>query len=326
MPGSTRKLHRVAPASLTHVDVMLGSLTATSEEFAHSLVAKAEQQGATVTFQSLDNFNPDHLVGPSSPYRSPSRVLVFVLSTHMAGKPASTAEAFLLWLQQSPQSICSLHGTVRESEVEPNIEASAPRAITPSSSSPRKHRITTVPKTAAELQAQPPTRPASKSSMVVNWRYPFGGSDNSLRLDDGPLSGVQYTVFGVGNSIYRTFNATAKYVDTRLHELGALKVFPLGLGDASKWIDVTFMKWEKQLLHLVSAPSNSATTTNVNDTNAHDADQEITLGPTPADISASQQRAKKPSFTRSHSFASMLLRRRSALEPSTPVVMPPLKQ
>ncbi|KAE9206037.1 hypothetical protein PF005_g13169 [Phytophthora fragariae] len=345
-----QKLHRVAPASLTHVDVMLGSLTAMSEEFANSLVAKAAQQGATVTFQSLDNFNPDQLVRPASPYRSSSRVLVFMLSTHMAGRPSSTAEAFLLWHQQSPQSMCSYsqqQKVLRESEEESSVEACAP-TDTATSSSLRKNRLTPVLKTAAELQPQPPTRFTPKPSVLVSWRHPFGGSDASLKEakpDDTPLSGVQYTVFGVGNSICRTYNATANYVDSRLNELGALKVSPLGLGDASKWIDVTFTKWEKQLLRLVASSSSSATTTlnaesellpvpGANSSRSasakHVAGQEIALGPAYADALANQQRVKKLSFTtssaRSLSFANLLGRRRSALEPSTPVVMPPLKQ
>ncbi len=38
-------------------------------------------------------------------------------------------------------------------------------------------------------------------------------------------------VFGLGNKTYEHFNATGKYTDKRLAELGGNRVFDLGLGD-----------------------------------------------------------------------------------------------
>lgn len=38
-------------------------------------------------------------------------------------------------------------------------------------------------------------------------------------------------VFGLGNKTYEHFNAMGKYVDKRLEQLGALRIFELGLGD-----------------------------------------------------------------------------------------------
>lgn len=38
-------------------------------------------------------------------------------------------------------------------------------------------------------------------------------------------------VFGLGNKTYEHFNAMGKLVDKRLAELGAKRVFDLGLGD-----------------------------------------------------------------------------------------------
>lgn len=38
-------------------------------------------------------------------------------------------------------------------------------------------------------------------------------------------------VFGLGNKTYEHFNAMGKYVDKRLEQLGAQRIFDLGLGD-----------------------------------------------------------------------------------------------
>lgn len=45
------------------------------------------------------------------------------------------------------------------------------------------------------------------------------------------LISVLFQVFGLGNKTYEHFNAMGKYVDKRLEELGAQRIFELGLGD-----------------------------------------------------------------------------------------------
>lgn len=40
-----------------------------------------------------------------------------------------------------------------------------------------------------------------------------------------------FQVFGLGNKTYEHYNEVAIYVDKRLEELGATRVFDLGLGD-----------------------------------------------------------------------------------------------
>lgn len=40
-----------------------------------------------------------------------------------------------------------------------------------------------------------------------------------------------FQVFGLGNKTYEHYNKVAIYVDKRLEELGANRVFELGLGD-----------------------------------------------------------------------------------------------
>lgn len=47
-------------------------------------------------------------------------------------------------------------------------------------------------------------------------------------LRPAPLS-IQ--VFGLGNKTYEHFNAMGKYVDKRLEQLGAQRIFELGMGD-----------------------------------------------------------------------------------------------
>lgn len=44
-------------------------------------------------------------------------------------------------------------------------------------------------------------------------------------------TGVYFQVFGLGNKTYEHYNKVAIYVDKRLEELGATRVFELGLGD-----------------------------------------------------------------------------------------------
>lgn len=46
---------------------------------------------------------------------------------------------------------------------------------------------------------------------------------------DSPCSAPQ--VFALGNKTYEHYNAMGIYVDKRLEELGAKRIFDLGLGD-----------------------------------------------------------------------------------------------
>lgn len=42
---------------------------------------------------------------------------------------------------------------------------------------------------------------------------------------------VHLQVFALGNKTYEHYNAMGKYVDKRMEELGAKRIFDLGLGD-----------------------------------------------------------------------------------------------
>uniref|UniRef100_A0A8C1JHB7 NADPH--hemoprotein reductase n=1 Tax=Cyprinus carpio TaxID=7962 RepID=A0A8C1JHB7_CYPCA len=63
---------------------------------------------------------------------------------------------------------------------------------------------------------------------------------------DDDLAGVNFAVFGLGNKTYEHFNATGKYTDKRLAELGGNRVFDLGLGDDDSNLEEDFISWKEQ--------------------------------------------------------------------------------
>uniref|UniRef100_A0A4W3H6G6 P450 (cytochrome) oxidoreductase a n=1 Tax=Callorhinchus milii TaxID=7868 RepID=A0A4W3H6G6_CALMI len=67
-----------------------------------------------------------------------------------------------------------------------------------------------------------------------------------LQETDADLSGVKYTVFGLGNKTYEHFNAMGKYLDKRLEELGAERIFDLGVGDDDGNLEEDFITWREQ--------------------------------------------------------------------------------
>ncbi|KAL0842115.1 hypothetical protein ABMA28_014295 [Loxostege sticticalis] len=65
-----------------------------------------------------------------------------------------------------------------------------------------------------------------------------------LKNGDPDLTGLNYAVFGLGNKTYEHYNAVAIYLDKRLEELGATRVFELGLGDDDANIEDDFITWK----------------------------------------------------------------------------------
>ncbi|XP_066601720.1 NADPH--cytochrome P450 reductase [Prorops nasuta] len=65
-----------------------------------------------------------------------------------------------------------------------------------------------------------------------------------LKTGDGDLTGLNYAVFGLGNKTYEHYNEVAIYVDHRLEQLGATRVFELGLGDDDANIEDDFITWK----------------------------------------------------------------------------------
>lgn len=81
--------------------------------------------------------------------------------------------------------------------------------------------------------------PTDNALQFVNW----------LKSHDNPeaLSGMNYCVFGLGNTQYEHFNSTGKAVDTGLEKLSATRILPIGLGDDDKAIDEDFENWKEQM-------------------------------------------------------------------------------
>ncbi|XP_046741099.1 NADPH--cytochrome P450 reductase isoform X1 [Diprion similis] len=65
-----------------------------------------------------------------------------------------------------------------------------------------------------------------------------------LKSGDGDLTGLNYAVFGLGNKTYEHYNEVAIYIDHRLEQLGATRVFELGLGDDDANIEDDFITWK----------------------------------------------------------------------------------
>ncbi|KAI6214883.1 NADPH--cytochrome P450 reductase [Aphelenchoides besseyi] len=59
---------------------------------------------------------------------------------------------------------------------------------------------------------------------------------------DNDFTGLSYAVFGLGNKTYEHFNEVGKVFDRRLEELGAKRVFELGLGDDDANLEEDFMR------------------------------------------------------------------------------------
>ncbi|KAM6946269.1 NADPH--cytochrome P450 reductase isoform 1-T1 [Aplochiton taeniatus] len=67
-----------------------------------------------------------------------------------------------------------------------------------------------------------------------------------LQETDAELEGVNFTVFALGNKTYEHYNAMGKYVDKRMVELGAKRIFDLGQGDDDGNLEEDFVSWREQ--------------------------------------------------------------------------------
>ncbi|PRD35221.1 UNVERIFIED_CONTAM: Cpr [Trichonephila clavipes] len=67
-----------------------------------------------------------------------------------------------------------------------------------------------------------------------------------LQAGDADLTGLNFAVFGLGNKTYEHYNSMGIYVDTRLEELGAARVYELGLGDDDANIEEDFITWKER--------------------------------------------------------------------------------
>ncbi|KAJ3427670.1 nitric oxide synthase-related [Anaeramoeba flamelloides] len=88
---------------------------------------------------------------------------------------------------------------------------------------------------------------------------------NYIHDDDHPktyLSSMNYTVFGLGDSTYETFNYCARNVKKKFDELGARLFFKIGYGDDDDDIESDFLSWKTNLIEfLKSSQTNTSTKT-----------------------------------------------------------------
>jgi len=77
-------------------------------------------------------------------------------------------------------------------------------------------------------------------------------TDNAQQLYDylkdteDSFEGLSYAVFGLGNKTYEHFNAVGTFFDKKLNELGAERVFRLGVGDDDTNIEEDFVTWKEE--------------------------------------------------------------------------------
>ncbi|TPP60395.1 NADPH--cytochrome P450 reductase [Fasciola gigantica] len=69
-----------------------------------------------------------------------------------------------------------------------------------------------------------------------------------LEQNNTELKKLNYTVFGLGNSMYTHYNACGKLIDRSLRKLGARRFYPLGLGDELFGLESSFMDWQTGLI------------------------------------------------------------------------------
>ena len=69
-----------------------------------------------------------------------------------------------------------------------------------------------------------------------------------LQNNESDFSGLRFAVFGLGNKTYEHYNAVGKFFDQRLEELGAQRVFEIGLGDDDANLEEDFMRWREAFL------------------------------------------------------------------------------
>lgn len=81
--------------------------------------------------------------------------------------------------------------------------------------------------------------PTDNAVRFMEWLSEENSSDD--------LSGLKYTVFGLGNRQYEHFNMAAKKTDTFLTKRGAHIVYPMGMGDDDRDIEADFEEWKENL-------------------------------------------------------------------------------
>lgn len=98
--------------------------------------------------------------------------------------------------------------------------------------------------------------PPESASWFFKW---LEEASNDFRVQKAMLKGMKYAVFGLGNSLYADhFNTVGKKVDAWLHQLQAVRVIDLGIGDENVvgslngGLVADFEEWQNRLWLKVS--------------------------------------------------------------------------
>ena len=103
--------------------------------------------------------------------------------------------------------------------------------------------------------------PTSGAVVIVTASYNGAPPDNAAAfykwLQDGlgpnALAGVKFTLFGAGNRNWdSTYQAVPRFIDAKLVEYGAQRVYDRGEGDARDDLDAHFQDWKGSLWQTVS--------------------------------------------------------------------------
>ncbi len=71
--------------------------------------------------------------------------------------------------------------------------------------------------------------------------------EEKTEIDSKPLLGLEYAVFGLGNTEYEIFNAMGKFFDASIEKLGGNRIMEVGLGDDSDDLEADFEKWKETM-------------------------------------------------------------------------------
>ncbi|KAF1331460.1 Nadph-cytochrome p450, partial [Globisporangium splendens] len=254
-----RRSSQVVASAISDVDIYYGSMTGTAARFAALLAKDTAARGVNTTLQSLEYFDTQRFVNQES--LATAHASVFVVSMHFAGGASPSAEVFYQWLKLVSNNGCTHHivGPPRaainlaleQPETKVSLENKTHAASVPHANDITAASTAKTPGTRAVKE----TKAGSPMQLLLNWGRELG---KKHRLQEKTLlDGIQCAVFGVGSSDYLTYNGMAKFVDARLHALGAVRLCPLGLGDVSEDAEAAFSKWKATFLQqLPTIPHN----------------------------------------------------------------------
>ena len=86
----------------------------------------------------------------------------------------------------------------------------------------------------------------SKSNIDNLYKLPKTTDDEEQISSD--LQGLDYAVFGLGNTQYEHYNNMGKFVDVALARVGGCRIIPIGLGDDNDDLEGDFENWKDNLL------------------------------------------------------------------------------